>query len=167
VDASELADWITRGFDDEWKSRAARLASVSEAVTLLSPSPAVTRYLCVPVGQWTALLSNGPLGTDVGVLPSYAARELGCRALRVVSIDDSATYPAQMLEVYGPGGEPPLSLERSIVAADDGGRWVFETSGTPYPFEDQSMLHDYLRALGVPVDASPDWQRAVVVERSS
>lgn len=175
-----LADWIARGFDSGWKTRPAGVATMGEAVALLSPGSDVTRYLCVPVGEWTALLSNGPLGTDVGTLPSYAARELGCRAMRVVSVEDTAASPARVLEVFGPEGDPPLAIERSIVAAIDGSRWVFETSGQAYPFEDQSayarrikssrftadMVYDYLRALGVPTDLRPDWRGAIVVERS-
>lgn len=175
-----LADWIVSGFDAGWKARPADVASMDEAVALLHRCPEVNRYLCVPVGRWTALLSNGPLGTDVGVLPSYAARELGCRAMRVVNVDDTATYPARVLEVYGPEGAPPLFIERSIVAANDGGSWVFETSGNAYPFEDESayarrakasrfttdMVYDYLRALGVPADAEPDWRNALTVERT-
>lgn len=180
VGPTVLADWIVGGFDAGWQARPADLASMDEAVALLQPGPEVSRYVCVPVGQWTALRSNGPLGTDVGVLPSYAARELGCRAMRVVIVDDMATYPARVLEVYSPEGAPPLSMERSIVAANDGGRWVFETSGQSYPFEDESaytrrakasrfttdMAYDYLRALGVPVDAEPDWRSALTVERT-
>lgn len=180
IGAAELAEWIRRGFDPEWTTRPLRMGSMDEAVALLRPGGIVTRYVCVPVGQWTALLSNGPLGTNVGVLPSYAARELGRRAIRVVSVDDAATYPARVLEVYGPDGRPPLSLERSIVAANDGGRWVFETSGQAYSFEEQSayanrvkarrfttnMVLSYLRELGVPVDTEPDWEAAQLVERS-
>jgi len=180
VGTPDLAEWMVRGFDSAWTARPAGLASLKEAVTFLTPGGDVTRYVCVPVGRWTALISNGPLGTDVGVLPSYAARELGRRAIRVVSVDDTATYPARVLEVYGPGGEPPLALERSIVAANDGGQWVFETSGSAYPFEDQvaysnrvkarrfttDMVLAYLRELGVPVDAEPDWEAAQVVERA-
>jgi hypothetical protein len=84
-------------------------------------------------------MNNGPLGTDVGVLPTYAARELKCRAIRAVRVDDDGPcYPARILEVYGPGGKPPLAVERTIAAANDGGRWVFETSGTPFAFEDEA-----------------------------
>ncbi|MCE5289238.1 MAG: hypothetical protein LLG14_08335 [Nocardiaceae bacterium] len=181
VRAAALADFIVDGFDGGWVTRPAGVASMCEVVTLLAPRAVVSRCVCLPVGRWTALLNNSPLGTDVGVLPSYAARELGCRGMRVVSTEDSATYPAHILEVYGPAGLPPLAIERSIVAAkSDGGRWVFETFGKPYPFEDQSayvrrrkadrfttdMLFDYLRALDVPVDAEPGWPGALLVERS-
>lgn len=180
VGVAALAQWLSLGFDAEWAVRPARLTSMSDLVSLLAPGGEVTRYVCVPVGTWTALLSNGPLGTDVGVLPSYAARELGCRAMRVVNVEDTAVFPARVLEVYGPDGAAPLALERSIVAANDGGRWVFETSGAPFQFEDQSaysrrlkatrfttdMVYDYLRSLGVPIDAEIDWRGAIAVERA-
>ncbi|MDZ8171636.1 hypothetical protein [Microbacterium xanthum] len=180
VGTPDLAEWIVRGLDHGWTARPAGLASMNEAVAFLTPGGDVARYICVPVGRWTALISDGPLGTDVGLLPSYAARELGRRAIRVVNVGDTATFPARVLEVYSPDGEPPLALERSIVAANDGGRWVFETSGSAYPFEDQSaysnrvkarrftadMVYVYLRELGVPVDTEPDWEAAQLVERA-
>jgi hypothetical protein len=66
-----------------------------------------------------------------------------------------------------------------VAAANDGGRWVFETSGTAFPFEDQTaytkrakssrltgdMLHGYLLALGVPVDSEPNWRTALLVQK--
>lgn len=179
IDSKLLADWIQIGLDEMWEVRQSSCSSLADAISVLQPNAAVTRYLCVPFGTWSVLLNNSPLGTDVGVLPSYAARELGCRAIRAANIDDDATFPARILEVYGPGGEPPLALERSIVVAKDGGRWVFEASGTPYPFEDQAaykrrtkasrlssaMVFDYLRALGVPLDDTPRWADAVMVQR--
>lgn len=53
---------------------------------------------------------------------------------------------------------------RSIAAANDGGRWVFETSGDPFPFEElgrykarrkrdrfpPQLLWQYLQEMGVP-----------------
>jgi hypothetical protein len=102
VGTPDLAEWIARGFDPAWAVRPSGLTSINEAVAFLTPGGDVSRYVCVPFGRWTALISNGPQGTDVGVLPSYAARELGCRAIRVVNVDDTAIYPARVLEVFGP-----------------------------------------------------------------
>jgi hypothetical protein len=147
---------------------------------ILAPAPILSRYACIAIDGWTLVLNNTPLGTDVGVLPSYAARELKCRAIRALRVDDDEPgYPARVLEVYGPDGEPPLALERSIATANDGGRWVFETSGKAFAFEDEEayrrrskasrftgeMLHDYLLALGAPADSEPDWSTAVVIEQ--
>jgi hypothetical protein len=177
---SSVAQWLWRGLGEGWEP-SARVGMLDvEVLGLLSSGREVSRYACVPVGGWTAILTDGPLGTDVGVLPSLAARQLGCVAARAVCVDDSALFPARVLEVYGPTGLPPLALVRSIVAANDGGRWVFETSGDPLPFEDLAsyehrrktsrltcdMVIDYLRALGVPVDQEPDWAAALFVERA-
>ncbi|MDP9903108.1 hypothetical protein [Arthrobacter bambusae] len=180
VESKALASWIQTGLGDkEWEIKYPASVSLADAISALKPEIAVTRYLCVPLGAWSVLLNNSPLGTDVGVLPSYAARELGCRAIRAVNVPDDATFPARILEVYGPNGAPPRALERSIAAAKDGRSWVFETSGTPYPFEDHTayelriksrrftsqMLFDYIRALGVPLGETPDWSNTVMVRR--
>jgi hypothetical protein len=75
-------------------------------------------------------------------------------------------YPGTIWEVYAPetlGGVPPLGYRRSIAAMDDGGRWIFEERGEPYPFEQVErysarrkrdrftgeMLRHYLRHFGV------------------
>jgi hypothetical protein len=177
-DAATLAGWILQGLDGRWVKVIPGWSSLADALVTLQPAPILSRYACTPVDGWTALLSNGPLGTDVGALPSQAARELGCRAVRAVRVEDDATYSARILEVYSPAGEPPLALQRSVVAANDGGRWVFETSGTPFPFEDPAaysrrakatrftgeMLMTYLRALGVPAEVDPDWRTSRLVE---
>ncbi|WP_344175110.1 hypothetical protein [Kribbella lupini] len=148
-------------------------------MTALMPTAPLSRYAFVDLAGWTLMLNNGPNGTDVGVMPSLAARQLRCRAIRAVCVpDEGPGYPARILEVYGPDTESPLALERSVVAADDGGRWIFETAGRPYDFEDGDsrqrrhkrdrftceMLHRYLRALGVPATAVPDWTTAVLIE---
>ena len=41
-----------------------------------------------------------------------------------------------MLEVYGPEQTHWLSVIRSISLVNDGGRWSFDQSGTPFLFED-------------------------------
>lgn len=104
----------------------------------------------------------------------------GRRAIRVIDFDDTARYPARLLEVDGADGTSPLAMERSILVVNDGGRWVFETHGSAYPFENEAaygnrvkssrftseMLFGYLRSLGVPVDVDPDWAGSMLVERS-
>ncbi len=179
VECEVLADWLTESLGTAWNQHKSDFNGICEATPALRTSRELDRYLCIPMDNWTALLSNGPLSTDVGVLPSHAARELGCRAMRAVCIEPPAKYPARLLEVFGPGGDPALLIERSIAAANDGGRWIFETSGKPYAFESTStyarrvksarftseMLHDYLIALGVPLDAEPDWKNARLVAK--
>jgi hypothetical protein len=66
------------------------------------------------------------------------ARRLGVLAMRICSTPASEMYPATIWEVYAPPhlGGGALGYRRTVCAMNDGGRWVFEESGEPYPFED-------------------------------
>lgn len=182
VDVESFASWLRDGMGAPTVLTTPHWVGLDDLCLALAPARAVSRYACVPMdGGWTALFNNSPLGTDVGVLPSLAARELGISAIRAVCTADADRFPARILEVFGPDGSPPLLLRRSIVAANDGGRWVFETSGAQLEFEDDSsygirrkadrfpagVLERYLRALGIPVDSEPRWNKSVVVELRS
>jgi hypothetical protein len=174
-----ISSWLHEGLSGNWRVRLPDWICLDDAILHLKPGTTLSRYACISLGGWTLVLNNSPNGTDVGVLPSQAARELGCRAIRAVCApDEGPGFAARVLEVYGPGGQPPLAIERSIVAADDGGRWIFEISGKPFVFEKTDMyqkhvkaqrfscgmLHDYLRHLGVPPGSQLDWTGAVVIE---
>jgi hypothetical protein len=174
-DHRSLAEWVASGLGAGWVTSNPGWRSLDDALTVLAPTSDLTRHACIAVDGWTVLMNNSPLGTDVGVLPSLAARELKCRAIRAVRVDDDEPgYPARILEVFGPDGEPPLAGERSIAAVNDGGRWTFESSGRTFAFEDEAaygrrltssrftgdMLHTYLIALGVPADSEPSWSTA-------
>lgn len=179
VDHEQLARWIQAEFGVKCTATSPGWTSVADAgVALGGPGP-VTRRACITIGDWSLILTDGPRGTDVGGLPIHVAEAFSRRAIRAVCVDDDGPgYPGRILVVHGPDGEPPLNVERSIVAANDGGRWVFETSGTPYDFEDlaayghrlkkrrftSEMLYDYLRHLGVPVDTEPDWSSTILLE---
>lgn len=178
-DPETVAKWLQDGLGANWMLRQTEWKSRSDAMSDLSPAPVLNRYAAVPIGAWSLILSNGPRGTDVGLIPSQLARELGRRGIRAVCVeDDDPGYAARILEIYGPDGNGPLKSIRSIVAADDGGRWVFETAGEPLAFEaldaydrrrksdrfPSSLLYDYLRQAGVPVDTEPAWSRAFLVE---
>jgi hypothetical protein len=165
-----VVPWLRDGLGDGWMMRSTDWQSLAQATAELAPSPTMTRNAAVPVDGWTLLLTNGPTGTDVGLVPSLAARELGCRAVRALCVaDNEGELPARIMEVFGPDGSGPLLARRAIVAANDGGGWVFETTGDPMPFErpDQygrprkwerftpELLYDYLRQLNVPIDVEP------------
>lgn len=181
-DHRRFAEWLAPGLGRDWHVAAQPWQSLDDAMRDLAPAPVKSRYGLLDVAGWTVLMNNTPLGTDVGLLHRHAARELRCRAVRAVCVDDDQPgYPARMLSVYGPDGDPTDAfVERSIAAANDGGRWVFQTHGRPYPFEDltayqrrrktdrftSTMLYDYLRALDVPIDTEPDWATAVLVQRT-
>jgi hypothetical protein len=179
--AADVAPWLGDGLGEGWTIRGAGWEGLRDAVEALAPRPVMTRYAVVPMQGWSLVLNNGPRGTDVGMLPSQAARELGGRGIRAVCVkDEEPGFPARILEIYSPDGTGPLKSLRSIVAANDGGDWVFETAGDPLPFErldeykrrrktdrfTSELLHHYLRELGTPVDVEPDWGGAFVVEQS-
>jgi len=180
ANADRLAAWHQRSLGDRWQTRTINWRSAEDALAALAPKPVHSTDAWIPVGEWALLLNDTPLGTDLGLVPSRAAQALGCRAIRACA-DDEGKFPARILEVYGPSGAEPFWLERSIAAANDGGRWVFETAGKPFPFENldaynrrtkasrftTEMVYDYLRELGVPIDEDPDWASAVLVERTT
>lgn len=123
------------------------LATFEDALAGLPPlSAQKRRALFVPTGSgWTAYFQSGIDGSDPFPAMSYLAGQLGVLAMRVCSTPRDATWPATIWEVYAPedqGGLPPLHYRRSVCAMNDGGRWVFEQSGEPFPFE---SLDDYDR----------------------
>ena len=179
LDFSHVAHWLVEVLAPGWSIVKPTWLTMKDAIHDLAPMSILNRYACIGLGAWSLLLSNGPMGTDVGLLPSHAARRLGCRGIRAVRVDDDEPgYPARILEVYGPGGEPSGRLERSIAAMNDGGRWIFESSGRVFAFEDTAayakrdkrsrltgaMLTDYLRALGVPIDLEPNWRTGLLIQ---
>ncbi|MDY7228848.1 hypothetical protein [Hyalangium rubrum] len=133
---------------------------------------------------WTAYIDNGWRGTDAASAMSYMAEALGCRGLRVVAVPHTLSknqgrYGAVMFEMYGPHRTDWLNYVRTLHAANDGGRWVFDESGEPFPFEKVEryqarrardrftfdMLKEYLHHLGLSPfeedfylpDGAPGW----------
>jgi hypothetical protein len=117
------------------------------------------------------------------------ARMLGCRGMRVVAVPhtlqkDKGRYGAVILSVYNPNQTSGPRCLRSLGAVNDGGRWVFEASGEPFPFEKPEryqarrvrdrftfdMLKEYLHHLGLsPFEESfylPEGQPAWLVEKT-
>jgi hypothetical protein len=129
------------------------------------------RHLFIPTrSAWTAYVADAWSGTDAASPMSYMARRLSIRCLRVVAVphtrrkNQGVRYGAVMLDMFGP--EQPGKIDnyvRALEVANDGGRWVFEQSGEPFPFEQVEqyqarrvrdrftfeMLKDYLRHLGL------------------
>ena len=104
------------------------------------------RLFVATTAGWTACFQSDISGSD----PFPATNELSTELLHVLGMRVCSTlpgtqWPATIWEVYAPvelGGIPPLCYRRSVSAANDGGRWVFDESGEPFPFEqlDQYML---------------------------
>ncbi|MFL5352031.1 hypothetical protein [Archangium sp.] len=145
--------------------------SLEQALSALLPltNSETQRHLFIPTrSPWTAFVENGWRGTYASGPMRYMARTLGCRGLRVVAVphtlrEDKGRYGAVMLEVYGPHETHWLNYVRALGASNDGGRWVFDQSGEPFPFERLEqyqarrvrdrftfdMLREYLRHLGL------------------
>jgi hypothetical protein len=96
------------------------------------------------------------------------AEALGCRGLRVVAVPHTyrkgkGRYGAVALSVYGPHQTDWLNFVRTVSALNDGGPWIFDQSGEPFPFERLEqyqarrvrdrftfdMLREYLHHLGL------------------
>lgn len=122
-------------------------------------------YLATTFG-WTAFFQNGTRGSDPFLPMMQSARALGVTAMRICITPAKTTWPGVIWEVYESeeNGGNAICSRRSIAAANDGGRWVFETSGEPFPFEDlerytakrkrdrfpADLLWSYLGEMGIP-----------------
>jgi hypothetical protein len=73
-----FAAWLADDRDRPGEVRAAGWTSLADAARDLAPSPSLTRQGVVPIGSWSLLLTNGPRGTDVGMLPSLGSMESAC-----------------------------------------------------------------------------------------
>jgi len=145
--------------------------TLEQTLSALLPvtGPEVQRYLFLPTrSPWSAYVENG-WGTDAASAMRVMARRVGCRGLRVVAVPHTyrkgqGRYGGVMLEMYGPHPMPWISNTlRALGASNDGGRWVFDEFGEPFPFERLEqyqarrvrdrftfdMLKDYLRHLGL------------------
>ena len=132
------------------------------------------RYLLLPYGSWTMLLSNC-LGTAADEWLVVVSREANCRGV---------------LASWGAGGRiwrfaDQGNVTRAVQLIEDPPRWEFYAQGTPLPFERTDLYRqkrkqdrlptavvlEYLSAL-TGVAGSPDWgapldQPHVVLERST
>lgn len=128
---------------DQAEMRVRRIAPhVHEVLAYLSirTHPA-TRLVLIDRGPWTAVLTNHKSGSDFMDYQFWATKTLRVQTIRVVdskarpwqrgALRGHLEFEARMIEMHGPDGE----LIRSIACADGGGRWVFETTGQPFPIE--------------------------------
>jgi hypothetical protein len=139
-----------------------------------------TRELLHPCGGWTAYLNNGVNGGDSTAIGPAVAREMN---VRCVVADHSPKYgpghQGTQLEVFGPGGTPPLMCERALSATATDGRWEWHDGGAALPFEDtdryiarrirdrfdRALLVKYLLALGIRVDDDDAYGDGLLVQQ--
>lgn len=167
TDVASVASWLDDAMGDNWKLDAVT-GGLGDLIAGLGIGQQFSQQLLVPSNDWTAMFTDGPLGSDVGVLPSRSARDRGVRGLRATTVDKSVSpYEATILEVFETDATDNLQrCRRSVYAANDGGRWAFGTSGEPFDFEDTHQytarmkrdrfdaetLYRYLGCLGVPFE---------------
>ena len=137
-----------------------------------------TRELVLPCGSWTAYLNNSINGGDPTASAVVIADRLKARWVM-----------GQHCPPYGPGHQAtqlwvtdPGGRERSLAAYAEDGRWGWEESGQPFPFEDldrysarrkrnrfdRVMLLRYLEALGIAAaDDSAHGDGVIVQQRAA
>lgn len=181
--AAAFSTWLIAELGPQWVQREVGCESGQILGTLdRHPDVGIDRYLLFSSSGWTAVLNNSKLGTDMGMIPSIAARRLECMAIRAVTAEDRKdSYGATILEVFDPTGTLPLRRRRTISAANNGGGWRFDQSGEPFSFEDEAsyslrrirdrftpaLLYRYLDCLNVPIfltDSLTDYS-PVLLER--
>jgi hypothetical protein len=161
-----LLNWHT-SIDIHYRRSAVTSCLEAALKSLLPLSNSKQRRLFVQTASdWTACFQNGIQGSDPFPAMSFLARTLGVLAMRVCSTPPKAVWPANIWEVYAPpslGGAEPLGYRRTLAAANDGGRWVFDQSGEPFPFEKletyrggrkrdrftRDLLQEYLAHFGI------------------
>lgn len=114
----------------------------ARAVTFLSTlTHPATRHVLFPLtDRWSVVVNNERNGSDFNDTQSWIARRTPATTIRVVDTAAATAirgefkvrmgYEARIVEILQ--GETPL---RTIVCMDDGGRWVFETTGEPLSVE--------------------------------
>jgi hypothetical protein len=141
VVAEQLIDW-RRGLPYLRSSVSAKRLEqpFPEILDRLAPLSVArhARELVVPTqSAWTAYFDNGHQGTDSSA-PIVVAGKLGVRFVWVSCVPDvrqPLRYGSTQLWLQGPDGQGPSRDVRSIAAVNDGGRWMFDLSGTPQAFE--------------------------------
>lgn len=197
----EFLAWYTplaEGWGDTLARReiAGPLPHALEALLPLT-IPDIKRFLFVPTAdKWTAHFNSSRLGSDVVGPLDVVGFRLGCRTLRISAIPDSlgtktdrmkgsrGRYGSSIFDLGAAGSYNQNQSVRSICAMNDGGRWSFDTYGTPLPFEEPEaykarrkpdrfpfeLLDKYCRALGIrPFDEDfylpPEHPTATLIER--
>lgn len=139
-----------------------------------------TRELVLPCGSWTAYLNNKIDGGDLTASASVIARQLGVRWVGATHTPRYGSgHQSTQLWVCGPDGEPPLMHERTLAAYAEDGRWGWQESGRPFPFEqvgryqarrkrdrfDRPLLLTYLESLGIPAGDDAAYGAGVIVQQ--
>ena len=149
-------------------------AALEDALRKLEPLVEPRAHLLLSTESgWTAFFSNGRHGhSGAGFGESWTCEKLSCRGIAVSCVPHTlvnekkhtkGVYGAVTFVLLGAEKKEFMTYERTIVAANDGGRWVFRSNGAPLPFEQVSrysarrvadrftpeMLEEYCAAFGI------------------
>jgi hypothetical protein len=149
----ELGAWLNeqkggRITSVERKEVEGDLEAVLKSLIPLSKGMSSKKLLIPTIGEWVCYLDNVRRGTDSSAI-RYLARRLSCRTVWVVARPHtykkegkiwSGRQGALILEVFSPEDTDWLNLIRSIRLVNDAGKWEFELTGDPLPYE---MVENY------------------------
>jgi len=159
-------------------------APLPELLHLLGPlSQPLTKHLWVATAspRWTAYFDNGIDGSDPWPAISFLSERLDCRGILVAAHPyvRGSWRASTRFDLFGQPPVDELNLTRSISTAQEAGRWTWDATGDPLPFEDAAsyaerrvpdrlppdLVFRYARALGANLDAEGFYgRRGVIVE---
>lgn len=185
TDVHTFARWQTRGLGHGWEDIDIGQGSVEALIDKtvgVERTPRCDKYLILAAGRWSMLFTDGPLGTDTGVLPARAASDLRVRGVRATAVDsDSDSFAAAIVDLFDPDADDASGCLRSVHATHDGYSWTFGQYGEPLEFEDvdayqrravrqrftAAMVREFLAHLGIPDIGLEDTTTGRLVSRSS
>jgi hypothetical protein len=101
--------------------------------------------LFVPTANgWTAYFDNLYRGTDSTSTLAVLTARLSCTAIRSAAVPNTihrtgttlkGRYGAVIFEVYGSNQTEGPHRRRLVQVINDGGKWIFDSLGTPFSFE--------------------------------
>jgi hypothetical protein len=162
---NEFTNWhFSIGIEYERLQINTLLSDAFDSLLPLSHSKMRTLFVATK-SEWVAFFQNGIQGSDPGPPMNQLSRRINAMSMRICTSPSGAKYSAVIWSVYAPGsfGGDKFNHRRSLAAANDGGKWVFEQSGEPFPFESiaaydnaqkrdcfsQEMLCEYLKHFGI------------------
>ena len=167
----------------EFEEEDSSLEQKLERLKPLEPVPRQQLMVSTVSDDWVAFFDNGSGGSDPVSTVGYLAQQLACRGLIATAVpntykDGKGLYGAVQFELFAPHCTEFLNYERSVFAANDGGRWAFGATGIGQPFEETEqytnrriidrftpdMLRRYCHALGVYIESHEFYGRQSVLE---
>jgi hypothetical protein len=132
---------------------------------LLPLTGPLLRHLWVRTNaSWTAYFDNFVNGGDPYGPVHQGSLQIPCRGVMILNKPQTPkSYGGTRFTIFGSKSPVGLNVDREISAINDGGRWAWDQSGDPLPFEETSqyesrrirdrltpeMLDRYCTAIGI------------------